>query len=176
MHCASYILVTAELSDLKHTMSLNSDIFWRHKSQDRILKYSVLCVFSNRHGLLDFKFFWAHLTMSYHCIWAVTVLSSCAVTAAKTGRGAEAAGGARPAGGEDSTAGRGGATENPSWGAEGWAGDSEKETSCQYQGSDKTTNTRSETIKYFCCSIMVQITTTKLKQLVTKDSGNTYSP
>lgn len=65
-----------------------------------------------------------------------------AVTAAEAGGGAEAAGGARPAGGADGAADRGGQTENQSWRAEGWAGDSEKETSCQHQGSDETTNTR----------------------------------
>lgn len=42
------------------------------------------------------------------------VIFSCAVMAAKTGRGAEAAGGAGPGGGADSTAGRGGATKNQS--------------------------------------------------------------
>lgn len=123
-----------------------SGLTFRRKSKNN-LRY--IFFFSSVTGCWTVNYIYG--TIPYHsrhgCYGIITqilfpVSINRAVTAAEAGGGAEAAGGAGPEGGADSTADRGGPTENQSWRAEGWAGDSEKEASCQHQGSDETTNTR----------------------------------
>lgn len=106
-------MISAELSDLEHTVSLNRKIFPLDTQENIFVNGSVTSCQTVNSLLRTNSQSQQHSALSWLHYYS-TCLINPTVTAAETGRGAEAAGGAGPAGGADSAAVGGGPTENQS--------------------------------------------------------------